>query len=94
MQRPWLTADGQDSLLKTHVKTRQQEEQFIFDEESLIVKIKASPTKGKANKRLIQLFRKTFNTEVILESGTTSPWKIFRLKRINPEKVLDTLYKR
>lgn len=93
MYKPWLKADGCDTLLIAHIKPRQQEERFILEEESLIVKIKASPTKGKANKKLIQLLHKTFNTEVILESGTTSSLKIFRIKGIDPKTVLCTLYK-
>lgn len=64
---------------------------FYINENHLVVKVTDPPIKGKANKKLLRLFRKKFKTEVSLESGLTSTIKVVRLKEINKEQVLNRL---
>lgn len=87
----WLKSDNGDSIIIVKVKTNQNEEQFIFDEENLVIRITAPPIKGRANRKLLKLLRKKFRTEVTLESGHTSSKKVFRLKKLSNEQVLEFL---
>ncbi|MFX1285106.1 MAG: DUF167 domain-containing protein [Promethearchaeota archaeon] len=92
MQRKsWLKSDDKDTLVIVNVKTLQKEDQFIVNEESLVVTVKAPPTKGKANRKLLRMFRKKFHTDVILESGQTSSTKVFRLRSLSPQQVIEFL---
>jgi uncharacterized protein (TIGR00251 family) len=87
----WLKRNNNDTLLITKVKTRQNEDRFVIDNESFTIMITAAPEKGKANKKLINMLRKKFKTNVILESGRTSSSKVFRLKEIAPNQILKLL---
>ncbi len=87
----WLKADNGDTLIVVKVKTRQFEDQFLVNQEKLVVKVTVPPIKGKANKKLIKMFRKTFHTDVILESGQRSSKKVFRLKNLSPKQILEFL---
>ena len=94
MQRmTWLKVDGKDTLVTANIKTLRNEDQFILDSEKLIVTVKEPPIKGKANKKLLKMFRKRFHTDVILESGQISSKKVFRLRNMSPEQVLTILEK-
>ena len=88
---PWLKSDIGDSLIVVKVKTSQNEDQFMFNDENLVVKVTVPPIKGKANRKLLKMLRKKFRTEVVLESGHTSSKKVFRLKEISIEQVLELL---
>jgi uncharacterized protein (TIGR00251 family) len=77
--------------LQVKIKTLQQKDLFYVNENFLVIEVKDPPVKGKANKKLLRLFRKKFKTEVSLESGLTSTIKVVRLKDINKEQVLDFL---
>lgn len=88
---PWLKSDIRDSLIVVKVKTSQNEDQFMFNDENLVVKVTVPPIKGKANRKLLKMLRKKFRTEVVLESGHTSSKKVFRLKEISTEQVLELL---
>ncbi len=92
-RKSWLKSDDGDTLVIVKVKTRQNEDKFVINHENLVVKVTAPRTKGKANKKLLKMFHKTFHTEVILESGQISSMKVFRLKKISPEQVLGFLRK-
>ncbi|MFX0172277.1 MAG: DUF167 domain-containing protein [Candidatus Hodarchaeota archaeon] len=87
----WLKRNNDDTLLITKVKTRQNEDRFVFDNESFTIMVTAAPKEGKANKKLINMLRKKFKTNVFLESGQTSASKVFRLKEITPNQILELL---
>ncbi|MFX0122953.1 MAG: DUF167 domain-containing protein [Candidatus Hodarchaeota archaeon] len=92
MQRfKWLKVDGKDTLVVVHVKTLQNEDQFIIEPDKLIIKVREPPIKGKANKKLLKMFRKKFHTELALESGHISSKKVFRLRNISPKQILEIL---
>ena len=93
LERSWLKPDNDDVIIVVNVKTRQNEDKFEFDQEQLIVKITAPPLRGKANKKLIRLFRKKFQTDVILEAGQKSSTKVFRLKNSTLKQILNFLEK-
>lgn len=93
-EKSWLKSDDGDTLLIVKVRTRQNEDQFVINHENLVVKVTVPPAKGKANKKLLKMFRKKFRTEVILESGQTSSMKVFRLKSLSPEQTLGFLGER
>lgn len=93
LERSWLKPDNGDVIIVVNVKTRQNEDKFEFDQEQLIVKITAPPLRGKANKKLIRLLRKKFQTEVILEAGQKSSTKVFRLKNSTLKQILSFLEK-
>lgn len=90
-KKSWLKSDDKDTLVIINVKTLQKEDQFIINHERLVVTVKAPPTKGKANRKLLRMFRKKFHTEVILESGQTSSIKVFRLKSLSPQQIMESL---
>ncbi|MHA2202553.1 MAG: DUF167 domain-containing protein [Candidatus Hodarchaeales archaeon] len=87
----WLKVDDKDTLVIVNVKTLRNEDQFIVDPEKLIVTVKEPPIKGKANKKLLKIFRKKFHTDVILESGQISSKKVFRLRDMSPKQILEIL---
>ena len=87
----WLKADDKDTLVIVNVKTLRNEDQFIIDPDILIVTVKEPPLKGKANKKLLKMFRKKFHTEVILESGQIRSKKVFRLRNMSPKQILAIL---
>lgn len=87
----WLKEVDKDTLVTAKVKTLRNKDQFIVNSEKLIVTIKEPPIKGKANKKLLKMFRKKFHTDVILESGQTSSRKIFRLRNISSKQILEAL---
>jgi uncharacterized protein (TIGR00251 family) len=90
-EKSWLKSDNGDILLVVNVKTKQNEDKFEFNQEKLMIKISAPPIKGKANKKLLRLLRKKFQTEVFLESGQKSSTKVFRLKKTTLNQVLGFL---
>ncbi|MHA2074812.1 MAG: DUF167 domain-containing protein [Candidatus Hodarchaeales archaeon] len=91
---PWLKSDNEDILIVTSIKTKQNEDKFEFEDEKFIIKISAPPVRGKANKMLLKMLRKKFQTGVFLEAGQKSPKKVFRLKNISSEQVLELLNER
>ncbi|UCG04417.1 MAG: YggU family protein [Candidatus Heimdallarchaeota archaeon] len=92
MQRfNWLKVDDEDTLVTVNVKTLRNEDQFIIDSGKLIVTVKEPPIKGKANKKLLKIFRKKFRTEVTLESGQLSSTKVFRLRNTSSKQILEIL---
>ena len=52
----------------------------ILDAEPLVVRVKAPPTKGKANKAVIKLLSRYFNANVRIVSGTMSRRKIVEIE--------------
>ncbi len=91
--KSWLKSDNGDILLVANIKTKQNEDKFEFNNEKLMIKISAPPVKGKANKKLLKLLRKKFQTEIILEAGRKSSIKVFRLKKITISQFLGFLEK-
>lgn len=90
-EKSWLKSDNGDILLVVDVKTKQDEDKFDFNHDKLLVRISAPPVKGKANKKLLRLLRKKFQTEITLEAGYKSSTKVFRLKEITYNQVLKIL---
>jgi len=87
----WLKADDKDTLVTATVKTLRNEDQFLLNSEKLIVTVKEPPIKGKANKKLLKMFRKKFHTEVTLEAGQISSKKVFRLRNLSPKQIMEIL---
>ena len=52
----------------------------ILEAEPLVVRVKAPPTKGKANKAVIKLLSRYFNANVRIVSGTKSRKKIVEIE--------------
>jgi hypothetical protein len=52
----------------------------IIEANPLIVKVKAPPTKGKANRAVIALLARYFNANVRIVSGTKSRRKIVEIE--------------
>ncbi|UCE12956.1 MAG: DUF167 domain-containing protein [Candidatus Heimdallarchaeota archaeon] len=90
-EESWLKSDETDTLVQVKVKTRQIEDAIVINHENLVVSVTVPPVQGKANKRLIKLLKKKFKTEVILEAGQVSSKKVFRLKNLSPEQILEFL---
>ena len=52
----------------------------ILEADPLVVRVKAPPTKGKANKAVIKLLSRYFNANVRIVSGTKSRKKIVEIE--------------
>lgn len=52
----------------------------VVEAEPLLVKVKESPTKGKANKAVVRLLSRHFNANVRIVSGTKSRKKIVEIE--------------
>ncbi|MBN1455862.1 MAG: DUF167 domain-containing protein [Methanomicrobia archaeon] len=53
----------------------------VIEAEPLIVRVKAPPTKGKANKAVINLLAHHFNANVRIVAGATSRKKVVEIER-------------
>lgn len=88
---PWARKKDNDLIITIKVKTdKPKDEIFLNSDNELIVYVSASPVKGKANKKILQLFKKRFKVISILESGHTNSIKRIRLEGI---KIADFLEK-
>jgi uncharacterized protein len=67
--------------LKLKVSTGKPQFKLSFneDEDLLLVEIKSSPEKGKANKEIIKELRKYFKKEIKIVSGFKSKEKIIEI---------------
>ncbi|MHA1226149.1 MAG: DUF167 domain-containing protein [Candidatus Hodarchaeales archaeon] len=83
--------DGQDVIIIVNVKTRQHLDGLFFEGDSISIKVKEPPIRGKANKKVVKILRKNFKTELYIEYGETSSIKKIRLKNISLDKVLKIL---
>jgi uncharacterized protein (TIGR00251 family) len=73
-------------ILEIFVKPNSKVNKLILEEEAILVQIKDSPVKGKANKSLIQFLSKFFNiskNQVSLIAGTKSKTKKFLLRDLD-----------
>lgn len=52
----------------------------VIEGDPLIVRVKAPPTKGKANKAVVKVLSKYFNADVRIVSGATSRKKIVAIE--------------
>ena len=76
--------------LRVLVKPRSKEQKFEIDEEELKVYLKASPTKGKANKELISFLAKLINlkkSDIELVKGHKSRNKVVSISNCSIEQV-------
>jgi len=85
-------------LLKIQVKTNCKRQMLILDSESsfLLVHLKSTPEKGKANSELIKFLAKIVekaSSEVIIIQGLTSRDKIVLIKNATLELILDSIKK-
>jgi uncharacterized protein (TIGR00251 family) len=53
----------------------------------IIIKIKAQPTEGKANKEIIKFLKKTFNKDIEIVSGLTSSQKTILVVSANKGEI-------
>jgi uncharacterized protein (TIGR00251 family) len=53
----------------------------VIEAEPLIVRVKAPPTKGKANKAVINLLSHHFNANVRIVAGATSRKKVVEIEQ-------------
>jgi len=53
----------------------------IIDNNHYLVNVKEVPKKGKANKAVIKLLKKYFDSQVFLVAGHTSSRKVFEILR-------------
>jgi uncharacterized protein (TIGR00251 family) len=68
-------------IITVDVKPNQREEIIEeIDESHLLVHVKATASKGKANKALIKLLKNHYGRQVFLISGHTSSRKIFEVE--------------
>ena len=86
-----IKKEGHDTLIVIQVRTRQNINKLVFEDNQLIVFVKDPPLKGKANKTILKVLRKYFKTKITLESGHTSKNKVFRLHNLIPEQVQEML---
>jgi uncharacterized protein (TIGR00251 family) len=64
------------------VKTGSNNESIdLVDDNHYLVHVKELPKKGKANKAVIKILRKYFNSQVFLLAGHTSSRKVFEIER-------------
>ena len=91
MLKSQIKKEGHDTLIVIQVKTRQNINKLVFEDNQLIVFVKDPPLKGKANKTILKVLRKYFKTKITLESGHTSKNKVFRLHNLIPEQVQEML---
>ncbi|WP_455462972.1 DUF167 domain-containing protein [Candidatus Hodarchaeum mangrovi] len=80
---PWIKKDGNDLLVNIQVKTHHFSNEIEINQDFMIIKIKAAPIKGKANKEIIKLLRRQFKTDITLESGLKRSNKVIRFKNIS-----------
>ncbi|MCK4848001.1 MAG: DUF167 domain-containing protein [Candidatus Heimdallarchaeota archaeon] len=91
MLKSYIKREGHDTLIILQVKTRQNINKLIFEDNRVIFHVKDPPLKGKANKTILKVLRKYFKTAITLESGHTSKNKIFRVHNLIPEQVQEIL---
>ena len=58
----------------------------------IIIKIKAQPTEGKANKEIIKFLKKTFKKDIKIVSGLTSSQKTILVVSANTREIKDMIY--
>ncbi len=74
---------GDSVLVEFLIKTNSKQSQVIFDKDlqKYVVHVKSAPTKGKANKEILNLLKKYFiASDVVLIKGFTSSTKLFEIK--------------
>ncbi len=66
-------------VIKVKVKTNSNENRIEFKNDIYFINVKSSPEKGKANKEVLNLVSKKFNTTAKIISGKTSKEKLIEL---------------
>lgn len=66
-------------IIKVKVKTNSKENKIEKKDEVYLVFVKSSPEKGKANKEILKLISKEFNSKARIISGKTSKEKLIEL---------------
>ncbi|MHA1972400.1 MAG: DUF167 domain-containing protein [Candidatus Hodarchaeales archaeon] len=88
-----VQADGEDVLITVNIKTNQHFDEIIFERDSILIKVKEPPHKGKANKKILKILKKNFRSELFIERGETSSLKKIRIKNISLSDVMKILKK-
>ncbi|NJN41255.1 MAG: DUF167 domain-containing protein [Flammeovirgaceae bacterium] len=68
--------------IRIRVKPNSREQKIEEDEQGLIVRLKSSPTKGKANEELIDLLAKRYDVrknQITIKSGTSNKLKLIEI---------------
>ena len=76
-------------VLEFHVKPQSRENKLVIEEDALILHIKASPVKGKANKAIIEFLSKLFKvakSQISILTGTKSKSKMISVSELNQEQ--------
>jgi uncharacterized protein (TIGR00251 family) len=73
------------------VKPSQSINRIKLEGEQVIISVKTPPTKGKANRTLIQIAKKLFQREVIIISGIKRTNKTLLVKNISINKAIELL---
>ncbi|MHA1993220.1 MAG: DUF167 domain-containing protein [Candidatus Hodarchaeales archaeon] len=89
-----LNEVGCDTLITIKVKTRQASDMILLEDGEVYVYVKDPPVKNKANKTIINLLRKHFKNNVILEYGQNSTIKVLRICNLNSNQVIEILQRK
>jgi len=76
-------------LLQFYIKPNSKEDRIIIEEDALLLHIKATPVKGKANKAIIQFLARLFDIPknmVTIVSGMKSKTKTVLFRNLTNEQ--------
>ncbi len=84
---------GEGVTLNLEVKPSSKERKLEFDELKKVLKVsvKSPPIKGKANRELLEVLRKTFKRDVEILRGERSTKKVVLIRGAKMEEVLSIL---
>ena len=71
--------------IRVRVKPNSHEQKIEEDESGLIVRLKSSPTKGKANEELMSLLAKKYKVrknQIVIKSGASSKLKLIEIIKL------------
>ncbi len=84
-----LTVNNKGILIEFHVKPSSKESKLVNEEDALILHIKATPVKGKANKAIIEFLSNYFGvskSQISFISGLKSKTKLFLFEDMSKEQ--------
>lgn len=67
-------------VLEIQVKTNSEKTEIMFQDEKIIMKVKAPPEDNKANHEIIKYLKKQTGKQPKIISGTTSRKKLIKLE--------------
>ena len=81
-------------LMTIHVKPKSPRQELIFEDDLILLRVKATPVKGKANKEVIKQITELFGiskSDVGIIQGATATVKVLLLKNHSLEYLQDKL---